>query len=123
MDRTKKCKTFFRKGKVKIMEKEEREITMTFDKEFAKCLANTEYGEGVLVVNNEFYELNTLMKLDLLKDWHEALGMMYDENFEIWKKEMEDIRPNHFKDSDGHHNQIRESFSASSQFKCEGCNG
>ena len=47
----------------------------------------------------------------------------YDENFEIWKKEMEDIRPNHFKDSDGHHNQIRESFSASSQFKCEGCNG
>ena len=123
MDRTKKCKTVFRKGKVKIMEKEERTMTIEVDQECVKCVADTDIGEGMLIVNIEFNELNTLMKLDLLKDWHEALGIMYDENFEIWRKEMDDLRANHFKGSDGHHNQIRESFSASSQFNCEGCNG
>ena len=56
-----------------------------------KCHANLNTGEGKVIIEDFFHDLDSLLKADLLKDFSEIMDSLYEESLKEWRRDMAEL--------------------------------
>ena len=51
------------------------------------CHGDLDTGEGKIKIKDKFYEMNTLMQIDLVGDWLHQIEDLYSEVDQVWDEE------------------------------------
>ena len=57
-----------------------------------KCHANLNTGEGKVIIEDFFHDLDSLLKADLLKDFSEIMESLYEESLKERRRDIADLR-------------------------------
>ena len=58
-----------------------------------KCHANLNTGEGKVIIEDFFHDLDSLLKADLLKDFSGIMDSLYEESLKEWRRDMAELAP------------------------------